>query len=142
MMLDTRSGPLVDRIAPRYVIPFTRYPLLTMLLLSLLLPGCARKFTRANYDSIYVGQEQWEVAETLGDPKSQGRFAREWHYVKDSSKHYYKAIIAFDEDRRVASKRWVEPGREGPEGVQGTGFRKRKSEERGARSEGRGARGE
>lgn len=133
-MLDARCDPVVLRSNCPAIQPTRRcsrhdtcYSLLCILLsLSLLFAGCSRKFTRANFDSIYVGQEQWEVADVMGNPESQGRFASEWHYVKDSSKHYFKAVIAFDEDRRVASKRWVEPGHDGPERVDGSGFRDHK----------------
>ena len=80
-----------------------------MLLAAVLLPlvGCEKKFTRSRFDTLYVGQEAWEVTETLGT--ADARFSDEWHYIHDEKDGYYKAVITFDPNKRISHKRWIDP---------------------------------
>jgi len=66
--------------------------------------GCQQeKFTRARYDTLYVGQPDYEVEMTLGEPDA--RFSDTWSYLHDEP--FYKAIIEFDAGR-VKSKTWYD----------------------------------
>lgn len=70
--------------------------------LAMLLAGC-NKFTRPRYETVYVGQPDWEVAKTLGEPMV--RYSDEWVY--ENEKPWYKAIIKFEGDR-VSGKSWYD----------------------------------
>jgi hypothetical protein len=67
------------------------------------LGGCQNNFTRPNYDTVYVGQKDWQVQQTLGSPHE--NFGDRWVYNHDQP--YYHAEIAF-KDGCVASKSWSE----------------------------------
>lgn len=64
--------------------------------------GC-NKFTRPRYETIYVGQDQFEVQKTLGEPYA--TFSDEWIY--ENEKPFYKAIIKF-EGGKVSHKAWYD----------------------------------
>ena len=78
--------------------------ILAVFCLIAVLAGCGGKFTRGHFESVYVGQEAWEVAQTLGEPTT--RFAGQWHYIQQQQEGYCKAVIIFDQNNRVAEKRW------------------------------------
>ena len=65
--------------------------------------GCAKQFTRERYDTIYVGQPQFEVEATLGKPAA--RFSDTWSYINE--RPFYKAIIQF-KDGKVSDKSWAD----------------------------------
>jgi hypothetical protein len=69
---------------------------------ALIAGGCGgQKFTRVNYETIYLGQPADAVEEKLGEPTERSR-AR-WLYVNDQP--WYQAVIEFD-NGKVIDKRW------------------------------------
>ncbi|OQB81352.1 MAG: hypothetical protein BWX88_04289 [Planctomycetes bacterium ADurb.Bin126] len=80
----------------------TTLVLVAALALGLFCAGCT-KFTRERYETIYVGQPQFEVEATLGEPYA--RFSDTWTYINE--KPFYKAIIQFKEGR-VSDKAWAD----------------------------------
>jgi len=76
--------------------------LVAAMLLAGLCCGC-NKFTRARYDTIYVGEPAFEVEKTLGRPDA--AFSDSWSYINE--KPFYKAIIQF-KDARVTKKSWYD----------------------------------
>jgi len=79
---------------------------LTAALLLGVTAGCesTNKFTRQRYETIYTGQESYEVEATLGEPYH--KFSNSWTYMHD--RPFYKAVIGFDQDGTVASKAWYD----------------------------------
>jgi hypothetical protein len=81
-----------------------------------LLGGCRNKFTRVNYESIYVGQDAPSVRKTIGKPDT--KTDSEWIYEND--RPFYRAVISFSEGA-VSDKEWIpsrdalEPSDETPE---------------------------
>ena len=70
--------------------------------LALLAVGCGGpKFSRVNYETIYLGQPAGAVEDKLGEPTR--REEGTWIYVNDEP--WYRAVIEFD-DGRVADKHW------------------------------------
>lgn len=70
-----------------------------------LLAGCARQFTRENFEVITVGvDDRADVREILGKPSSE--LGREWLY--DDPKRHYSARIFFDTEGTVAGKQWID----------------------------------
>lgn len=67
------------------------------------LGGCER-FTRANFDMVQPGQAQWEVQKLIGDTPY--KFSNTWSYIHREP--FYKAVIEFDADGKVASKSWYD----------------------------------
>lgn len=65
--------------------------------------GCQEKFTRQRYETIYIGQPEFEVEKTLGEPTA--KFSDTWTYIHD--KPFYKAIVEFDSGR-VTDKTWYD----------------------------------
>ena len=63
--------------------------------------GCAKTFTRQQYETIYKGQPAWAVEKKLGRPH--GRTDGQWTYVHRHP--YYKAVIEF-RDGHVSRKVW------------------------------------
>ncbi|HDZ22264.1 hypothetical protein LCGC14_0274890 [marine sediment metagenome] len=80
----------------------TSLTLALTVVLAMLLAGC-NKFTRVRYETVYVGQPDWEVTKTLGEPMV--RFSDEWVY--ENEKPWYKAIIKF-EGNKVSGKSWYD----------------------------------
>ncbi len=76
--------------------------ILAGLLLAACLAGCNRSFTRERYETIYIGQPDWDVREVLGRPTLQQADA--WTYVH-SKTPYYQAVIYF-RDGKVVGKDW------------------------------------
>jgi hypothetical protein len=70
-------------------------------LLTALPIGCGPKFTRVDYETVFVGQQQWEVQQALGTPHAS--IGNTWIYENDMP--FYKAVIWF-EDGRVTRKAW------------------------------------
>ena len=79
---------------------------LTAILLVGVAAGCesTNKFTRQRYETIYTGQESYEVEATLGEPHH--KFSNSWTYIH--RRPFYKAVIGFNEDRVVTSKAWYD----------------------------------
>ena len=73
----------------------------TCLMLAVLCAGCQSKFTRQNYETIYLGQPDYDVQSKLGQPDE--RRDGTWIYVRE--KPFSKAVIVI-EDGRVADKNW------------------------------------
>ena len=75
---------------------------LVILLAGALLGGCGNGFTRVNYETIYVGQDEHSVQKAIGKPdrKTEGL----WIYEHDHP--FYQAIITF-EDGLVSRKEWI-----------------------------------
>jgi len=63
--------------------------------------GCQERFTRQMFDTIYIGQPDYAVRRTLGEPES--RSDGTWTYVH--RRPYYRAVIDF-KNNRVISKKW------------------------------------
>jgi len=83
----------------------SRYSLLLLIvavLVSCMCAGC-EKFTRARYETVYIGMPQFEVEQTLGEPAA--KFSDSWSYLHDDP--FYKAIIQF-RDERVSDKAWYD----------------------------------
>jgi outer membrane protein assembly factor BamE (lipoprotein component of BamABCDE complex) len=68
------------------------------------LTGCAEKFTRMRYDSVYIGQSKEGVEATLGNTPY--RFSDTWTYVHDEP--HYRAVIKFDAEGKVSDKAWYD----------------------------------
>jgi hypothetical protein len=67
------------------------------------LGGCSGpSFTRQRYDTIYIGQPDWDVRNFLGRPTYQELDT--WTYVHNKTP-YYHAIIHFH-DGKVIAKDW------------------------------------
>ncbi len=66
--------------------------------------GPAEKFTRPRYETIYAGQESWEVEATLGPPYH--KFSDTWTYIHHSP--WYKAVIGFDANGGVSTMEWYD----------------------------------
>ena len=75
--------------------------LLTVLALGLA-AGCRNKFTRVNYETVYIGQDQHSVRKVIGKPTKQAD--DEWIY--ENKRPFYQAIISF-EDGVVSAKEWI-----------------------------------
>ena len=75
--------------------------LLTVLALGLA-AGCRNKFTRVNYETVYIGQDQHSVRKVIGKPDK--RSDEEWIY--ENERPFYQATISF-EDGLVSAKEWV-----------------------------------
>ena len=75
--------------------------LLAAVLLVCLCAGCQQKFTRQQYETIYVGMPDWQVRNVLGQATVTHGDA--WAYVNESP--YYRATIEF-ENSHVTGKRW------------------------------------
>jgi hypothetical protein len=75
--------------------------LVTATLLAALPTGCGPKFTRVDYETIFVGQQQWDVQQAIGEPTS--TIGSKWIYENDMP--FYKAVIWF-EGARVTKKAW------------------------------------
>jgi hypothetical protein len=73
-----------------------------LLLAALLIGGCRQKFTRVNYETIYIGMESQHVRRRIGPPTEAGD--RRWVYVNPMP--YYRAEILFDQADRVDGKSW------------------------------------
>ena len=69
--------------------------------------GCAKKFTRQRYETIYTGQSAFDVEKTLGDPADGGghKFSDTWTYI--NHRPFYKAVIEF-KSGRVSKKVWYD----------------------------------
>lgn len=83
----------------------TRHILLTAAIGAIcILGGCfkSEKFTKPNYDTIYVGQYAPDVLETLGQPTQQTQYVWTWIHQRP----YYKACIKVDQGR-VIGKNWT-----------------------------------
>lgn len=81
-----------------------RLILLTLLIALTAGAGCAsEKFTRERYETIYLGQPDYDVAEVLGEPDRRG--PGRWLYVHDEPPHY-SAEIVFDQAGRVIGREW------------------------------------
>lgn len=76
--------------------------LLAALLAAALLPGCQEKFTRVNYETIYLGMDPDHVRDRLGEP------ARQWNgnWLYTHRDPAYQALIRFA-DGQVVAKRWA-----------------------------------
>lgn len=83
----------------------SRYSLLLVVAAVFVAGACAgcEKFTRARYETVYVGMPEFEVEQTLGAPTA--RFSDSWSYLHDEP--FYKAIIQF-RDGRVSDKAWYD----------------------------------
>ncbi len=66
--------------------------------------GCfsGEKFTKPNFDTIYVGQNAGDVMQTLGQPTQQSEYV--WTYIHN--RPYYKGCIKVDQGR-VIGKTWT-----------------------------------
>ncbi len=86
-----------------------------MLILACLLCGCTmdlfRKFTRPNYETLYPGQEHYEVRKTLGTPTVEE--PSQWTYV--NKRPYYKAVIFFNDEGHLVDKVWYASRDEEPD---------------------------
>lgn len=81
-----------------------KYFLRLTLLLAMLAAGCGgAKFTRQNYETIYMGMPQERVETILGKPASQR--GPLWIYHHETP--FYSAAIRFDEERKVREKSWT-----------------------------------
>ncbi|MFW6061393.1 MAG: hypothetical protein ACOC93_01160 [Planctomycetota bacterium] len=79
-----------------------RATMLTAAMAALLLSGCQQKFTRVNYETVYLGMHPEHVRDRLGEPTR--RQDGNWLYVhRDPA---YQALIRFARGQ-VASKRWA-----------------------------------
>ncbi len=76
--------------------------ILALTMLAVTVAGC-NKFTRARYETIYVGQPADIVEKTLGKPYA--KFSDSWSYI--NKKPFYKAVIKF-ENGRVSDKAWYD----------------------------------
>ncbi|MBK9120750.1 MAG: hypothetical protein IPM18_14310 [Phycisphaerales bacterium] len=77
--------------------------LATLVLPTLL--GCARQFTRDNFELITVGvDDRTDVRMILGDPTKE--MGGEWLY--DDTQRHYTARIFFDPEGRVRGKQWID----------------------------------
>ena len=65
--------------------------------------GCAEKFTRQRYETLYIGQPMQEVQLTLGDTPYKA--SDTWTYQHEDP--FYKAIIKFKDDK-VTDKAWYD----------------------------------
>ena len=80
-----------------------RILMVAVLLSGFAIGGCTgQKFTRQQYDTLYVGQPPGGVYESLGEP--QERRGDVWMYVND--RPFYRAAIVFEDDR-LAKKFWT-----------------------------------
>ncbi len=82
-----------------------RTALSTILLAALafgLAAGCRNKFTRVNYETVYVGQDQHSVHKAIGRPDK--TVGDEWTY--ENRRPFYRAVLTFEEGV-VASKDWI-----------------------------------
>ena len=71
---------------------------------AVLLTGCAPKFNRLNYDTVYVGAPRDKVIRAIGEPtRREGPPVETWIYVNEMP--YYKGRITFT-DGVVASKKF------------------------------------
>jgi hypothetical protein len=75
--------------------------LVPLALLAGLVAGCER-FTRQNYETLFVGQQETEVRQVLGEPRL--RTPTVWIYEHDHP--YYKAVLRFGEGKLVG-KTWT-----------------------------------
>ncbi len=77
-----------------------------VLIVACILGGCTtemfRKFSRPNYETLYPGQEDFEVRKTLGRPTIEE--PGQWTYINE--RPYYKAIIFFDDEGQLDDKVW------------------------------------
>ncbi len=75
--------------------------ILVALLLAGSLAGCSR-FTRQNYETIYVGQPAWDVERAMGRPTAiEGE---EWVYLHEAAP-YRRAVIRLV-NGKVVGKSW------------------------------------
>ena len=57
-------------------------------------PGChGRRFTRENYETLYVGQPAWAIERKLGEPDRRGEGV--WYYEREKP-YYQRAEVHFD----------------------------------------------
>ena len=75
---------------------------LAMVLAGSLLAGCRNKFTRVNYETIYIGQDQHSVRKAIGKPDR--KTDDEWVY--ENHRPFYQAVITFEEGA-VVDKEWI-----------------------------------
>ncbi len=94
--------------------------LVGVIAISSVLAGCQQKFTRQNYDTIYIGQPAQQVEMTLGKPDV--KFDSQWNYINEEP--FYKAIIKI-ENGKVADKSWADERviEDHPDGNKGKPFR-------------------
>jgi len=94
--------------------------LVAVVAVSSVLAGCQQKFTRQNYDTIYIGQPAHQVEMSLGKPDVQ--FSNEWNYINEEP--FYKAIIKI-QDGKVVDKSWADEQviEDHPDGNKGKPFR-------------------
>jgi hypothetical protein len=79
-----------------------RHALAVLVLLASLAAGCARqRFTRQNFETLYVGMPAASVERKLGEPDR--RLGDRWVYV--SERPYYRAEVLF-RNGRVAEMDW------------------------------------
>ncbi|GMU80477.1 MAG: hypothetical protein AMXMBFR47_03480 [Planctomycetota bacterium] len=72
------------------------------------LSGCAKKFTRENFNLITVGvDDRMDVQQRIGPPRSTFGDSDQWFY-EDEDDHY-SALIHFDEGSgKVSGKQWMD----------------------------------
>ena len=75
------------------------------LALGLALAGC--QLTRKDYMAVTIGQTEDQVKKIMGDPRYQ--FGNQWLYTSDDPRDLAKAVILFDDHKRVVGKSWQNP---------------------------------
>jgi hypothetical protein len=94
-----------------------RRPLLAILVAAVLtawLAGCGGpSFTRQRYDTVYIGEPDWDVRKFLGRPTYQELDT--WTYIHRQVP-YYRAIIHFREGKVIAKEWTYEPPTEKEKG--------------------------
>ena len=73
-----------------------------IVLTGLALGGCRNRFTRVNYETIYIGQDPPSVRKAIGKPDRQTD--TEWVY--EHNRPFYRAVITFNEGA-VSDKIWI-----------------------------------
>lgn len=60
------------------------------------------KFDRQRYETLYYGQPYYAVEDTMGKPTEIDE--RQWIYIHESP--YYRAVITYDAEGKLANKEW------------------------------------
>ena len=80
-----------------------RISMVVILLSGFAIGGCTGpKFTRQQYDTLYIGQPPGAVYASLGEPQEMRGDV--WVYVND--RPFYRAVIVFEDDQ-LAKKSWT-----------------------------------